>query len=151
MVTVALESGAGVCAMHMQGTPQTMQEDPQYEDVVSEIHQYLAERKDHLVSAGIDPARISLDPGIGFGKTHQHNLTLLANCHRFLDLDCPILVGHSRKGFVGKLLGDKSLDRDAGTLALTLWLAEQGVQIIRVHEVEQTKQAIKVLAGAGGI
>ena len=151
MIRVAIESKVGVCAMHMQGTPQTMQDNPRYEDVVTDIHDYLRQRRDTLVDAGIDLQRICLDPGIGFGKTHEHNLTLLANSYRFLDLGCPILVGHSRKGFIGKLLGDKSVDRDAGTLALTLWLAQQGVQIIRVHEVERTKQALQVLAGAGGL
>lgn len=151
MIDVARQSGAGVCAMHMQGTPQTMQDDPHYKNVVEEIHQYLALRKSKLLEAGIELERICLDPGIGFGKTHQHNLELLASCDRFLDLDCPILVGHSRKGFIGKVLGDKSVERDSGTLAITLSLARQGIHIVRVHEVAHTVKAIKVFEATGGI
>lgn len=144
MITVAIESGAGICVMHMQGSPQTMQDNPDYEDVVEDIFVYLANRKKTLIASGVAPETICLDPGIGFGKTHQHNITLAGNCDRFLDLGCPLLVGHSRKGFIGEILGDKTLDRDAGTLAVTLRLAEQGVQIIRVHEVKNTLQALRV-------
>ena len=104
MVGVAVASGAGVCAMHMQGTPKTMQIDPRYDDVVAEILGYLAARRDALLAAGVGFDRICLDPGIGFGKTHAHNLELVARAEAFLDLGTPILVGHSRKGFVGKLL-----------------------------------------------
>lgn len=144
MIKVARDSGAGICAMHMLGTPQTMQDDPQYENVVEDIYRYLADRKQNLLDAGIQLEKICLDPGIGFGKTHQHNIELVTHCHRFLDLGCPVLVGHSRKGFIGKILGDKEVDRDAGTLAITLRLAQQGIQIIRVHEVARTIQALKV-------
>lgn len=151
MLQVALASGAGVCAMHMQGTPQTMQDDPQYEDVVREIHAYLTQRKLHLIDAGISPAKICLDPGIGFGKTHQHNLQLLADCDQYLDLGCPILIGHSRKGFIGKILGDKVAGRDAGTLAITLRLAQQGIQIVRVHEVADTVRALQVFTAIGAV
>ncbi len=145
MLSVAVDSKAGVCAMHMQGTPQTMQDDPKYDDVVEDIYRYLASRQKQLVEAGVDPTRICLDPGIGFGKTHQHNITLVQQASRFVDLGCPILVGHSRKGFIGKLLGDKEVNRDAGTLAITLMLAAQGVHVIRVHEVRNTVHALKVL------
>jgi dihydropteroate synthase len=144
MLSVAAESGAGVCAMHMQGSPQTMQDDPQYENVVTEIHAYLSSRKARLLEAGIEQEKICLDPGVGFGKTHEHNIELIQNCHQFLDLGCPILVGHSRKGFIGKLLNDKETNRDAGTLAITLSLAQQGMHVIRVHEVQRTVQALKV-------
>ncbi|MEX0818276.1 MAG: dihydropteroate synthase, partial [Pirellulaceae bacterium] len=132
MAPLVLESGAGVCAMHMQGTPQTMQDAPAYRDVVVDIHHYLAARRDSLLASGIARTRICLDPGIGFGKTHQHNLTLLANCHRFHDLGCPLLVGHSRKGFIGKVLQDKEVDRTAATLGVTVALALQGIQVLRV-------------------
>lgn len=145
MVSVALESQAGICAMHMQGTPQTMQDNPQYDDVVVEILAYLHRRKTALLQAGLDHDRICLDPGIGFGKTHLHNLQLLAGCHRFTELGSPILVGHSRKGFVGKILGDPDVDRDAGTLAMSVWLYQQGVQVIRVHEVANTVQALRTI------
>ncbi len=105
MLGIARETGAAVCAMHMQGTPQTMQDDPQYGDVVADVMAWLRERRDALVAAGIDLARIALDPGIGFGKTHEHNLSLLAHCREFHELGCPLIVGHSRKGFIGKVLG----------------------------------------------
>ena len=151
MVGVAAESNAGVCAMHMQGTPQTMQDAPHYHDVVNEILQYLKRRRDELRDAGVGPHRICLDPGIGFGKTHPHNLRLLAECERFHELQCPILVGHSRKGFIGHVLGDKNADRDIGTLAITLHLAQLGVQIIRLHEVAATRQALDLLESVNAL
>jgi dihydropteroate synthase len=151
MIAVACETGAGVCAMHMQGTPQTMQDAPDYRDVVAEIEQYLRTRRDALVAAGISLDRIALDPGIGFGKTHQHNLTLLAGCHQFHRWGCPLLVGHSRKGFIGKVLRNKEIDRTAGTVGVSLALARQGVQVIRVHDVGPVRQALLLFAATGGI
>ena len=147
MVRVAVDTAAGVCAMHMQGTPQTMQDDPRYANVVEEIFDYLKQRYQFLLQAGIERERICLDPGIGFGKTHDHNLELLAKCRRFKALDAPILIGHSRKGFIGKLIGDKEASRDSGTLAITVWLAQQGIDIVRVHEVRETVKALNVMAG----
>jgi dihydropteroate synthase len=151
MIKVAVDSGAGVCAMHMQGTPQTMQDAPRYEDVVMDIHGYLRQRQQHLLASGVEAEKICLDPGVGFGKTHQHNLELLAQCDRFLDLGAPILIGHSRKGFLGKILGDKSANRDAATLGITLMMAQKGIQIIRVHEVEKTVMALKAFQAVGAI
>ena len=151
MMPLAIETQAGVCVMHMQGTPQTMQDAPQYDDVVSEIHAYLAKRRDVLLATGITPERICLDPGIGFGKTHRHNLTLMANCWRFQDLGCPLLVGHSRKGFLAKLLGDSTLDRTAATVGASLALARQGVQVLRVHDVRPTREALLAFEASGGI
>ena len=151
MVRVAKESHAGVCVMHMQGTPQTMQDNPTYGDIVAEIHDYLRQRRDALVVAGISRERICLDPGIGFGKTHEHNVTLMANSHRFHDLGQPLLVGHSRKGFIGKLLGDKEAPRLFGTLGSALALAVQGVQIIRVHDVRPLREALTLFAACGGL
>lgn len=151
MISLAVDSGAGICAMHMQGTPPTMQDDPFYADVVADIHRYLTARRDSLLASGIDRERICLDPGIGFGKTHQHNLTLLANCHRFHDLGCPLLVGHSRKGFIGKVLADKEVDRTAATLGVSIALALQGIQVIRVHDIAETSQALRLFAAVGGI
>jgi dihydropteroate synthase len=150
MMEVAAQSGAGVCAMHMQGTPQTMQDAPAYDDVVGEIHLYLQQRRDALLASGIARERICLDPGIGFGKTHQHNVTLLANSHRFLDLGCPILVGHSRKGFLAKIIGDKEADRTAATIGVSLSLALQGIQVLRVHDVAAVRQAIESFEATGG-
>jgi dihydropteroate synthase len=151
MLAVARDSQCGVCAMHMQGTPQTMQDNPTYTDIVAEILEYLRQRRDAIIAAGIDSERICLDPGVGFGKTHQHNLTLAANCWRFHELGCPVLVGHSRKGFIGKVLGDSTLDRTAGTLGVSLALAAQGVHILRVHETAATRQALALFEATGGI
>ena len=151
MLPLVVESGVGVCVMHMRGTPATMQDQPAYVDVVDEIAEYLGRRRDVLRGFGIDPDRICLDPGIGFGKSHQHNLTLLANCRQFLKLGCPILVGHSRKGFIAHVLGDKQADRSAATIGVALALAAQGVHVLRVHDVEPVKQALELFAAAGGL
>lgn len=151
MLSVVLAAGVGVCAMHMQGTPRTMQDDPAYDDVVAEIQAYLQERRHSLEAAGILRERICLDPGIGFGKTHQHNLTLLANCHRFHSTGCPLLVGHSRKGFIGKVLGDKNAERTYANVGVTLALAVQGVQVIRVHEIRCHREALALFEATGGI
>lgn len=151
MIEVALASGAAVCAMHMQGTPQTMQDNPTYDDVVAEVIEFLRLRRDRLVQAGVAAERIALDPGIGFGKTHQHNLTLAAHAGRLHELGCPVLVGHSRKAFIGKVLGDKQADRTSGTIGVALALATQGVQIIRVHDVAAVRQALVLFEAAGGL
>ena len=147
MLQVAVESGVGVCAMHMQGTPATMQDNPRYTNVVTEVLAYLQQRKACLLDAGIPLEKICLDPGIGFGKTHQHNLELLAGCEAFLELGCPILIGHSRKGFIGKLLNDKDADRDSGTLAISLLMAQKKMHVLRLHQIAPTVAALKVLAG----
>jgi dihydropteroate synthase len=151
MLALAVKSKAGVCAMHMQGTPQTMQDAPHYADVVAEIAGYLGERKAALLAAGVEPERICLDPGIGFGKTHQHNLTLMANCWRFHELGCPLLVGHSRKGFLAKVMGGSDRDRTAATAGSAISLAMQGVQVIRVHDVRAVKDALLAFAATGGL
>ncbi len=151
MIEVAARSGVAVCAMHMQGTPQTMQDDPAYRDVVAEVSAYLAARRDALVAAGIERERIALDPGIGFGKTTRHNLDLLANAWRLHALGCPVLVGHSRKGFIGKVQGDRQADPLAGTIGVALALARQGVQVLRVHDVKEVRQALVLFEAAGGL
>ncbi|GAA4440638.1 dihydropteroate synthase [Bremerella cremea] len=151
MVPLAIETGVGVCAMHMQGTPQTMQDDPTYDDVVLDIFDYLQNRYRQLRYQGIDRAKICLDPGIGFGKSHQHNLDLMAKCDEFHTLGCPLLVGHSRKGFLAKILGDKDKDRTLSTVGATLTLARLGVQIIRVHDVKANKEALDAFIATGGI
>ncbi len=156
MLAVARESGAGVCVMHMRGTPRTMQDDPRYDDVVADIHHYLRERRDAVLAAGIPQERICLDPGIGFGKTHAHNLALLAEAGRFLDLGCPVLVGHSRKGFIGKLLEQAlgraadEADRDAGTAGAACGLAAAGVQIVRVLAVGLVRAALELFVATAG-
>jgi len=151
MLEAARTTRAGVCIMHMQGTPQTMQDNPAYRDVVEDVLAYLRRRRDQLTAAGIEAARIAVDPGIGFGKTHQHNLTLVANAWRFHELGCPVLVGPSRKSFLAKIIGDKAADRGPATLGVALALARQGVQIVRVHDVAALCQALKVFEAAGGI
>jgi len=151
MLDVARQTGAGLCVVHMQGTPQTMQDAPTYVDLVAEVLAYLARRRDELVAQGVELSRIALDPGIGFGKTHQHNLTLLAHCHRFHELGCPLVVGPSRKGFIAKVVGDKTCDRTPGTLGAALSLASQGTQILRVHDVAAVRQALLVYEATGGI
>ena len=155
MPAVAAETGAGICAMHMQGTPRTMQVDPRYVDVVAEIHAYLSARRDALVAAGIPLERLCLDPGIGFGKTHAHNLELICRAGAFLDLGVPILVGHSRKGFIGKrieqALGRPATveERDAGTAGVACRLADAGVQVLRVHAVSLVRATLELFSAAG--
>ncbi len=151
MVSVVKDTGVGVCAMHMKGTPQTMQDNPTYENVTQEIFDYLQQRDYWLCSQGIEPSRICLDPGIGFGKTHEHNIELIKNAQDFLALQKPILVGHSRKGFIAKILENKSIDRSAGTLGVSLLLAQRGIHVLRVHDVAITKQALKTFAACGGL
>jgi dihydropteroate synthase len=151
MLRLAADTGVGVCAMHMQGTPQTMQDDPRYDNVVADVHRYLEARRDALLSAGVAAQRICLDPGIGFGKTHEHNLELMSHCRLFHDLGCPLLVGHSRKGFLGKIIGDGDVDRTAATIGSALALAQQGVQVIRVHDVRPAREAVLAFAACGGL
>ncbi len=148
MIKIATETGAGICAMHMQGTPETMQVKPEYGNVVEEIYSYLENRRSKLVTAGVCPQSICLDPGIGFGKTHGHNIELMQKASRFLDLGCPILIGHSRKGFLGKLVKhslnrDGSIhERDIATAAAACSLADQGIHILRVHDVATVRLAL---------
>jgi dihydropteroate synthase len=151
MVDVAAATGAGVCAMHMQGFPETMQKQPTYADVVAEVYDYLSSRRDALVTAGVAFARICVDPGIGFGKSYAHNLALLQNCHTLHDLGCPVLVGHSRKSFLGKLLGDEQRDRTQATVGVALALAAQGVQVLRVHDVRAVRETLLAFESARGI
>ncbi|WP_231753466.1 dihydropteroate synthase [Rosistilla carotiformis] len=144
MFDVAARNKVAICAMHMQGSPQTMQDNPHYDDVVREIYQYLEARKQQCLAHGIDSQRICLDPGIGFGKTHQHNIALLQGAAEFLKLGVPILIGHSRKGFIGKLTGDDLTLRDAGTVGVSLAMAAAGMHILRVHNVAMTVAALKL-------
>jgi dihydropteroate synthase len=131
-----------------------MQVEPRYDDVVGEIHAYLERRRDALLAAGVRPERICLDPGIGFGKTHDHNRELMANAAAFLDLGVPILVGHSRKGFIGKTVERAvgrpatEADRDGGTAGAACALAAAGIQIVRVHAVGLVRSALELFCGA---
>ena len=151
MAALAARTSVGVCVMHMRGTPQTMQDDPRYGCVVTEIEGYLIDRLKACVEKGIDPQRVCLDPGIGFGKTHAHNLELLRATRRFVALGRPILIGHSRKGFIGKVLGDGEADRDAGTVGVSLAVIAAGAAVVRVHAVRPNVDAIKLFIAAGGL
>lgn len=142
MPDIVAKSKVGVCIMHAQGTPQTMQVNPCYHDVVQEVFDYLAMRDRWLRSLNVQAERICLDPGIGFGKTHEHNLSLLKNASEFHKLGRPILIGHSRKGFIGKLMGNMDRIRDAGTLGISIAMAIKGIQVLRVHDVAITRDAI---------
>jgi len=143
MVAVAREAGCPVIIMHMKGNPKTMQVAPQYEDVVSETLNYLQERVNRLRRQGI-AQQIVIDPGIGFGKTVQHNLSLLKNIKRFRQLECPVLIGHSRKSFLGKLLGPDAKDRDEATAILSAFCILAGADILRVHDVARTRKAVQL-------
>jgi dihydropteroate synthase len=151
LLPLAVESGCGVCAMHIRGTPRTMQQSPEYADVLQEVLDYLRGRRDALMAAGVEQGRIALDPGIGFGKTTEHNLTLLRNAWRFHELGCPVLVGHSRKRFIGEVLGDLQADRTAGTIGVAVSLARQGIQVLRVHDVAVVRQGLTMSEASEGL
>ncbi len=151
MLALAVDRGCGVCAMHMQGTPQDMQRSPRYGDVVEEVRAWLAARRDALTAAGIAAERIALDPGIGFGKTAAHNLAILNHLARFRELGRPLLVGLSRKAFIGHVLGDASPDRAPGTIGAALAAARQGADIFRVHDIAAVRQALLLFDAAGGM
>ncbi|MDR3197576.1 MAG: dihydropteroate synthase [Planctomycetaceae bacterium] len=131
MLRVLLESGVGYCVMHSQGIPKTMQLNPQYKDVVGEVFEILGRRRNELIRAGVEAGRIAVDPGLGFGKTTEHNWELVENMEHFHDLEAPLLVGHSRKKFIAETFED----REDGTNYVTKKLIEKQVFIIRVHEI----------------
>ena len=180
LLPLAAETGCGVCVMHAQGTPRTMQDNPVYADVVAEVLEYLRVRRDELLALGVRQDRIAVDPGIGFGKTTEHNLQLLAHARQFHTLGCPVLIGHSRKRFLDyiptgwgdsctatpgmavQLPSQRSVagppspasspsDRLAGTIAVATSLARQGVQILRVHDVAAVRRALLLFQATGGL
>jgi dihydropteroate synthase len=143
MLEVCRLHDAGICLMHIQGTPQTMQQNPTYGDVVKEVAEFLQQQVDRCLMAGILPERMSVDPGIGFGKTAEHNLQLLKSVARLQqDLQRPVLIGHSRKRFLSKILGRSVEERESGTIGVSIALAEQGVDILRIHDVRSVRDAI---------
>jgi dihydropteroate synthase len=145
MSAVAAASGAGVVLMHMRGTPRTMQKDPSYDNVAREVKTYLASRLAAARADRIAPDRLAVDPGIGFGKTVQHNLELIASLGTFADLGCPVLLGASRKSFLATVAdGAEPADRDAPTVALTSLGRELGARIFRVHAVRPNVQALRL-------
>ncbi len=155
MAEVVRNGKAGAILMHMQGTPATMQQNPRYGDVVSEITDFLRGRMDAAVAAGLSVEQLAVDPGIGFGKTAAHNRAILARLPEFGRLGRPVCLGVSRKGFLGRLLGDRPVDRRlAASLAVVCFAAERrGAHIVRVHDVEATRDVLTVweaLAGEHG-
>jgi dihydropteroate synthase len=144
MRRVVAEYQAGYVCMHAQGTPQTMQENPVYADVVGEVGDFFRERLKKLKAEGVPADQVVLDVGIGFGKTMEHNLLLLANLHRFTTMARPLLIGVSHKSFIGKLLGTNLDERLPASLACACRAVESGVQIIRAHDVAETVQAVRM-------
>ena len=146
---IVAAAGCPIVLMHHQGSPETMQQSPRYDrPVLLEVYDWLAERIEAAVAAGVDKARIIVDPGIGFGKTVQHNLQLLNGLSLLHGLGCPIMLGASRKRMIGALSGEAGAeDRLGGSLALALKAAEQGVQLLRVHDVPETVQALRIWRG----
>ena len=138
----AVECDVPVCLMHSQGTPQTMQDNPQYDDVVTDVIAFLLQRIDDCEQAGISRDKLILDPGFGFGKRTTHNLQLMKNLARLVDLGLPVLVGVSRKSMIGKLLNVSAEERLAASLSLAALSVWQGAKIIRSHDVRETVQAI---------
>ena len=144
MARVVSEAGAGLVLMHMQGSPATMQEHPHYDDVVGEVREFLAERIAFAESMGVRKSQIAVDPGIGFGKTVEHNLELLARLDQLRSLGCAVLVGTSRKSFIGKLLGREVGERRWGTAATVAWAVARGANIVRVHDVAEMADVVRM-------
>ena len=144
MWQVVAEAKAGYVCMHMQGTPQTMQAEPRYDDVLREVGEFFCDRLDKLAEHGVGGEQVALDPGIGFGKNLEHNIKLLGGLNRFSVAERPILVGVSRKSFIGKLLGTPTDDRLPASLACAAWAAIEGARIVRVHDVADTVQAVRM-------
>ena len=149
MPALCATTSCGICVMHMQGTPGSMQENPTYTDVSAEIRTFFLERLTTLTAAGIDPSRLCFDPGIGFGKTLEHNLTLLRELPTLAPTGHPILLGISRKSFFSKISDSPTpADRDAATIALTTLARQQGIMLHRVHDTQSTVRALRAAENA---
>jgi dihydropteroate synthase len=152
MAPLCAERGVELIVMHMQGTPRTMQEDPTYDDVVGDVRAFLAGRIEAAVGAGVDRSKIWVDPGIGFGKTLDHNLELIRRLGELRELGCPILLGASRKSFLGKLTGSPVTERLGGSIAAAVLGVQAGADAVRVHDVAATRDALMlvdaIVAGA---
>ncbi|HEY5815625.1 MAG TPA: dihydropteroate synthase [Solirubrobacterales bacterium] len=144
IAALCAERGAGLVLMHMQGDPRTMQVDPTYDDVVDDVKAFLAERLQAAVDAGVDEERVWLDPGIGFGKVLEHNLELLRRLAELRELGRPLVVGTSRKSFIGKVDGSAVDERLGGTIASSVLAATEGADVLRVHDVAEMAQAMTV-------
>jgi dihydropteroate synthase len=145
MIDVVAGCDAGLIIMHMLGTPKTMQIDPRYRDVVQDVHAFLAERLEWLAARGVALERVAIDPGIGFGKTHEHNLRLVRELDRFTDLGRPVCLGASRKGFIGKILNRPVEQRVHGSVGVAVAGYLRGAAILRVHDVAATRDTIAML------
>jgi dihydropteroate synthase len=145
MFGVVREAGAGMVLMHMRGDPKTMQQLTEYDDVVAEVRAYLAERVDAAVNAGIDRDRLGVDPGLGFAKSAEQSVLLMKEIAAFLDIGCPLVVGPSRKSFIGKILGTEVDDRLEGTAGAVAWLASHGANVLRIHDVKEMVRVIRVV------
>lgn len=143
-LAAATDSGLAVCLMHMQGRPHTMQKAPQYNDVVKDVAKFLRERVEKCVSAGIDRSRIVIDPGFGFGKSHAHNVELLANLRQLQSIGLPLLVGLSRKSTLGDITGRDVEERMPASIAAAVIAQLNGARIIRVHDVKETVDALRI-------
>jgi len=150
MAAVCAERSATVVLMHMAGKPRTMQEEPHYEDVVDEVKAFLVERVEAAVAVGIDEEKIWVDPGIGFGKTLEHNLELLRRLGELHELGRPLVIGTSRKSFIGKVDGSGVEQRIGGSVATAVLAAADGADVLRVHDVAETAQALRVAAAVLG-
>jgi dihydropteroate synthase len=150
MPGVAKDAGAGVVLMHMQGTPRTMQGDPRYEDVVADVRRYLEARVEALVGLGLDRSCLAVDPGIGFGKTVDHNLELLAHLDALGACGLPVVVGLSRKNFLGRITGRNVDERLASSLAALVFCVLNGAHVMRVHDVKESRDAVAVALALRG-
>lgn len=151
MMPLVAKTGAGFIIMHMQGTPRTMQVNPHYDDVVSEVRDFFRQQYAAAVQSGIDPMAMAFDPGIGFGKTLEHNFALLKNLAQLRVADRPIVIGVSRKSFLARVIGSSEMkDRKAPTIALTALLRARGANVIRVHEVKENVAALRVAEAVMG-
>ena len=150
MASLCAERGATVVLMHMRGDPRTMQDDPRYDDVVAEVEAFLAERLGAVVAAGIAAERVWLDPGIGFGKTAAHNMELLRRLAELREIGRPLVVGTSRKSFIGRVDGSAAGERLGGTIASSVLAAAEGAEVLRVHDVAEVRQALAVAAAILG-
>jgi dihydropteroate synthase len=150
MFGVVAETGAGMILMHMKGEPKTMQDDPTYYDVVAEVRGFLGDRIEAALAMGIGLEQLCIDPGLGFGKTLEHNLAILHEIRAFHHLRVPVLVGPSRKGFIGTLTGAEVDDRMEGTAGVVAWCAAEGVDIVRVHDVKEMTRVVRVVDAITG-
>jgi dihydropteroate synthase len=146
MADVVAAAGVPVCLMHMRGTPKTMQDDPRYDDVVAEVASFLAERVQVAREAGVSEDAICIDPGIGFGKTGEHNLLLLRHLDAIVAVGPPVVIGASRKRFLGAIIGDAERGRAVATAAANVEAVRRGAWMVRVHDVRETREALAVSA-----